>query len=133
MVCRSTVRSRWSTATLSPYLITSPLTATAGDCDEVVGTRGSLRSGQALDVRRLPQVLETVAHDAHQSHPGRHRRVPALVDHPVELVGTGGLEIGGGESVHRLVVVDEVLEPVDAHGPDLLGGVPVTDVVSLQW
>ena len=77
-------------------------------------------------------MLQAVAEEADQPHAGGDRRVPAAVDDAVQLLGVDPPEVLEGERVHRLVVLDEVLQPLDPHGVHLLGGVAVADVVLVE-
>ena len=88
-------RSRSSASTRSTYRRTS-----------APGAEGRL-TRESLDVRRLAEVLEAVALDAHQPHPGGDGRVPVAVDDPVELVLVDAGEVVGRRPRDLAVVARE--------------------------
>ena len=134
IVCRSTVRSRWSTATLSAYRITSPETSTAGVAEAGGGhaadsteRRGS-GSSRPLTYAAWPRCWR-------QSPSTLTSRTPAVTGGSQRSSTTRSsssastrAEVVEGELVDGLVVVHEVLEVVDPHRVDLLGAVAVADV-----
>src|SRR6478609_6658751 len=83
---------------------------------------------EPLHVRRLAEVLEAVALDADQPLARGHRRVPALVDLPLELRLVDGLQVAGGRQRDLVVVLREQRRVLDPQGVDLLAGVAEADV-----
>ena len=68
---------------------------------------------------------------ADESHAGGDRRVPALVDLPLELLLVHAAEIAGGRKRHLVVVADEQIGVGDPDRVHLLGGVPMADVLGV--
>src|SRR5919202_1338369 len=73
----------------------------------------------------LADVLEVVADHAHQPHAERHRRVPGLVHHAVEVRVGQLADVPDGLPVDRVVVAGQQVAGSDPDGGDLAGAVPV--------
>ena len=81
---------------------------------------------RAADVGGLAGVLEAVADDAHQPDAERHRRVPSLVDDPVE--------VGDRREVRRRPLLHGAVvggERVEVGEPDLRHVVGVVSVAGV--
>ena len=72
----------------------------------------------------LSEMLEAVVGHADEAHAEGDRRVPAAVDHPVELVGVEGLEVATRAHVDLAQVAEEHVDALGPNGGDVLGSWP---------
>ena len=94
---------------------------------------GSLTPQQdAADERGLADVLRAVVDHADQPHAQRHRRVPALVDHPVQVRIRDAGDQPDRLLVHRVLIPGEQVAGGHRDLRDLLRAVPVAGVVGLE-
>ncbi len=94
------------------------------DRDPGSGPRSLPDSG---DERGLTGVLEIVAHDTHESHPERDRRIPRGVDDAIEIVPAQRPQVRDGARMHRVVIAQQQIRR-DVHLPHVVRRVPESDV-----